>query len=394
VDLLLPPASPFSRDFLSSQWPLLLAACSVPRDPAKVASLASEVRDWDALFRLAEEHGVIAHLADALASVSSTQVPSSLLANVRERHRLQILFALTMSAELFRILDLLRDADIKALVIKGPALSVRAYGDSAVRKYVDLDLLIRHRDIQRAVEIVSAAGYESHVPLGAVRAGKIPGEYLFRRPQTKIIFELHTEHTFRYYPRRMPIEEYFLRGTSLNLDGHEIPSLSAEDEFVLICIHGAKHFWERLMWICDIAAMVHSHQDLDWAQVRRSAQDVGADRMVRLALLLAHRLLDVPVPQGTELPVAVGAACLSLVNQIQTWLPYAGYAAPPVMQRALFRFRMRGSLLGGANYLARLSFSTTEEDWSAGQSASKSNWLEMLRRPFRLAKKHKRNPDQ
>jgi hypothetical protein len=257
-----------------------------------------------------------------------------------------------------------------------------------------LTCIIRHRDIQRAVEVVAAAGYESRVPLPAVRAGKIPGEYLFRRPQTKIIFELHTERTFRYYPRSMPIEQYFKRQTSLALDGHDIPALSAEDEFVLICIHGAKHFWERLMWISDIAAMVHRSPEMDWARVRRSGREVGANRMVSVALLLANKLLGVVVPQPMQQGATGDDACSELVNQVQTWLPYAGYAGLPVMQRAFFRFRMRGSLLGGANYLSRLSFSTTEEDWTAGEPASQSNWLEILRRPFRLAKKHRKNPDQ
>ena len=40
------------------------------------------------------------------------------------------------------------------------------------------------------------------------------------------------------------------------MDGRDVPALSLEDELVLICVHGAKHFWERLMWTADIAAMV------------------------------------------------------------------------------------------------------------------------------------------
>ena len=37
-----------------------------------------------------------------------------------------------------------------------------------------------------------------------------------------------------------------------------------EDEFVLNCIHGAKHFWERLMWPADIAAMTARHPEISW----------------------------------------------------------------------------------------------------------------------------------
>jgi hypothetical protein len=75
----------------------------------------------------------------------------------------------------------------------------------------------------------------------------VPGEYLLKRPGTGQIIELHAERTFRYYPRPMPLEVLFARQRRVALDGQETPALCLEDEFVLNSIHGAKHFWERLM---------------------------------------------------------------------------------------------------------------------------------------------------
>jgi hypothetical protein len=372
---------------------LLLQSCSFPQDPAKISPLAAQIQDAESLIRLADEHGVIAHLATALAAVPDLRISTGLLDSLRSRHRLQLLFTLAMTAELFRILELFRDAKIDSLVVKGPVLSLRAYGDPAARQYVDLDLLVRHGDIQRAAQILLAAGYESRVPFAAIRAGKIPGEYLFRRPDSKIIFELHTERTFRYFPSPLPIETYFQGKTFLPLDGQSVPALSTGHEFVLICIHGGKHFWERLMWISDIAAMVHNHPELDWNSVQQSAVEVGAERMVRVALLLSQRLLGVQVPAGMKDDVARDSECPRLVDQIEKWLPYAGTAAPSIGQRAWFRFRMRGSVLSGAAYLTRLSLSTTEDDWAGDAEAPTSRFAEMLRRPLRLARKYRRNSD-
>jgi hypothetical protein len=279
------------------------------------------------------------------------------------------------------------------VVVKGPVLSLRAYGDPAARRYVDLDMIVRHAEIGRAAEILTAAGYQSKVPGEAIRAGKVPGEYLFRRPGTQVIFELHTEKTFRYFPRPLPVEDYFARKTSLLLDGQPVPALSPEDEFVLICIHGAKHFWERLMWISDVAAMVHSRADLDWQLVRKAAEDVGASRMVRLALVLAKRVLRAAVPAAMRQEVTSDPACEGIAKQIESWLPYSGFAAPPFAGRALFRFQMRGGWLAGAGYLARLSVSTTEEDWAAGADGTATRIGEILRRPFRLARKYRRDVD-
>jgi len=71
----------------------------------------------------------------------------------------------------------------------------------------------------------------------------------------------------------------------------------------------------------------------------------------------------------------------------------AGNQPPPLMHRALFRFRMRGQLLAGARYLTRLLLSATEEDWSDDSQSAKGTLRESLGRPFRLAKKYRRDPN-
>ena len=114
--------------------------------------------------------------------------------------------------------------------------------------------------------------------------------------------------------------------------------------------------------------------------------------MIRVALLLAQYFLRVPIPQAMKNQVAGDSTCPKLVHEIQSWLPYGGLAAPPLAERALFRFRMPGRYFVGAAYLTRLSFSPTEDDWSADAQVPRSRVAEVLGRPFRLAKKY-RKPD-
>jgi hypothetical protein len=341
------------------------------------------------LICLAESHGVVGHLSAAFAVAHGLQIPASISDLLRVRQRDHVISGLTMAAELLLMVELLRESNIEYVLVKGPVLSLRAYRDPAARQYGDLDLLLRHADIPRAARILVAAGYDSRISEETIRAGKIPGEYRFRHKNSRTIFELHTERTLRYFPRPIPINEYFQRKTSLVLDGLSVSALSAEDEFVLISIHGATHFWERLMWICDIAAMVHNHPELEWQRVQQAAAEVGAERMIRVALLLAERLLRVPVPAEMKSEVAIDSGCARLVREVESRLPYAGYVAPPLAKRALFRMRMPGRIFAGAAYLLRLSFSTTEDDWSGDAQAQRSPVAEMLGRPFRLAKKYR-----
>jgi hypothetical protein len=293
-----------------------------------------------------------------------------------------------MTAELFRLIELFRAARLDVMVVKGPALAVSAYGDSGARTYGDLDFLIRHKDISRATEVMDAAGYQSDVSTQAINAGKIPGQYLFVRSASPLLVELHTERTMRYFPRGLPLEDFFSRRQDVLVDGHNIPALSNEDELLLISIHGAKHLWERLNLIADVAALIARQPNLDWDSTFKTSRNIGADRMLHTGLLLAHNLLRAPLPQNIQSRIQADALAGRLAAQIAAWLPSAGHAPPGLLSRALFRVRMRGNALSGLVYLFKLTFSPTQEDWSAADGEKPAGHLANLRRPVRLAKKY------
>lgn len=381
-------APPFGTNFLAVEWPLLLECCAPHPNHERVCSFLARKPDWRALISLAEEHGVVAQLDTVLRAASPESIPEDINKSLRERHRAQLVFTLGMTAELFHLLGKLRNVSVETMVVKGPVLSARAYGDPGLRQYVDLDFLIRARDLLPATRALQASGYEGDIPVEAIEAGKIPGEYLFTKRGTRILVELHTEHTFRYFPRPLPMEDYFARRTEVALDGNRVPALSAEDEFVLICIHGAKHFWERLMWIADVAALASGGTDLDWTIVRESARAVGAERMVHVALRLMQSLFHADLPTAISDGVEKDRATLGICARIKRWLPYAGSAPPNLLQRARFRMAMRGGWIAGPAYLLRLSFSPTEEDWVEGREAKRSWFWDAVTRPFRLLKKY------
>jgi hypothetical protein len=234
-----------------------------------------------------------------------------------------------------------------------------------------------------------ADGFDAAIPLEAIRAGKIPGQYLFSQRDSKLLVELHNDRTLRYFPRPLRLDELFQRQTSVRIDGREVPTLSVEDTLVLISVHGAKHFWDRLMWIADVGALVSRQSGMDWERVNQAAREVGAERMVNTGLCLATTVL------GTNLPAAVLALASKdriakrLAEQAVRWLRACGDNSPRLVERAFFRMRMRGEgLLAGAGYLLKLSLSPTEEDWEVATQGRKNRLLEAAARPFRLARKY------
>ena len=375
---------------IASEW-LVLLECANPSPAAgRLSELLAHSVDWPALLGLADDHGMLPLLAKRLQDVDDAMVPPEIRQKLRDWQRAQAIFTLSMTAELFRLLDRFAASGVETLLTKGPVLSMRCYGDPGLRQYSDLDLIVRGREIARSTEEMIALGYEPKVPLAAIQAQKLPGEYVFARRDTKLLVEFHTEHTFRYYPRPLTVETLFERQTRVQVDGHGVPSLSTEDELLLICIHGAKHFWEQLMWIADVAALV-SRQSVDWGRATSAAREVDAERMLRLGLLLASDVLGVPLPANVAADIGSDTAVARALKRIVKRLPAAASEPLGLFERAAFRLRMRGGFLAGPAYLLRLSLSPTEEDWASGSEEKRSWLLDAAGRPFRLARKYGRD---
>jgi hypothetical protein len=380
---------PFESNAFQNEWQVLLECASPQADAQNLVALVHSA-NGPRLLELAAEHGVLGHLAVRLRKMGEDSVAKETKQALLDGQRTQNFVSLRMTAELFRILDQFASAGIGALPVKGPVLAVRAYGDPAMRSYGDLDLLVRQHEIRRATELMMAAGYDAAVPLAAIDAGKIPGQYLFSKRNSNLLVELHNDFTLRYFPRRLPLERWFERQTCVILDSHEVRALCVEDELVLICVHGAKHLWERLMWIADVAALVSRQSNLDWERAGTSAKEAGAERMLYVGLQLSERLLKLRLPDDVLRKVKSDKVAGNLAGQILSWLPAAGNAPPGLFERAAFRLRMHGGLLSAPAYLMRLLLSPTEEDWSAGGKENRRTFFDVVRRPFRLARKYGR----
>jgi hypothetical protein len=84
----------------------------------------------------------------------------------------------------------------------------------------------------------------------------------------------------------------------IDLVGTAVLGLPLEDVLLFLCIHGFKHGWERLGWICDGAELLRVHQRMDWGGVLEQTQASGSLRILLLGLLLASDLLGVALPEG------------------------------------------------------------------------------------------------
>lgn len=282
-------------------------------------------RDVDSLALAATDQGVLSLVYRRL-SERPEELSGNMLARLEARTRLGMINQLSHSEQLLHLLDLLHEHDIPAIPLKGPVLSEHVYGEVGLRQSADLDLLVRGNDVDRAVEVVTAAGYIADLQ-SAGAPGWTLNEVTLRAADSALApVELHWRLAPAYAGQDLDLDGMWQRTDCIRFSGRDVSVLAPEDLILYLCVHGAKHGWSRLKWICDLDAAVRADRDLDWGTVLARASAAGCRRRVLLGLAVARGVLGTPVPEtltragrGDPVLLALRWYCLRLLRDPRTF---------------------------------------------------------------------------
>ena len=362
-----------------------------PERAARVKALLKQDVDWPLLVGTAVDQGVGPLLYLHLNAICPEAVPQSWLDYLRGRFENTARRNLHLTAQLLRILEVCEANGILAIPYKGPVLAALAYGSLALREFVDLDLVVRHRDLPKVRELLISGGYCEGAAGKALRQNSpslVPGQYVFVGGNGRDLVEVHTERTLRYFPTPLDLDRFEQRLERVSLGAQQVLTFSLEDQLLVLCVHGAKDFWNRLRWICDIAEVTQLPRGVDWGKVHERARRMGAERMLDLGLHLANNLLGARLPDEVSRRVQQDAAVNRLAAFVRSQLFRAPGAQPDVVERSLFRFRTRGNPWDGLWYSLRLAMTPTEQDWLWVSLPAFLSPLYYAVRPVRLLRKY------
>jgi hypothetical protein len=271
-------------------------------------------------------------------------------------------------------------------------LAACAYGNLALRQFNDLDILLCKQDVPKAKELLIAEGYHLPFRLNAAQEGaylQSLGQLPFVREDGSFV-ELHSGLTPRDFSFRLHAESLSERLVPVFVGGKQVLTLSPEDLLLILCVHGAKHVWACLGWICDVAELIYSHHAMDWARVLDQARMLRSERMLFLGLFLASVLL------GATLPAPILQRALA-----DPWIkPLAAQVCEQLFRRdghlceadglgqALFHVRVRESWLDGVRYCLSLAVAPTLADWTLLRLPRCLSAAYYLLRAIRLAAKY------
>lgn len=286
-----------AESFIESLRPTLLSLLkAIPDDPAAFAraieALAgrNDPNVWQGLVACASQHGVLGVIDRPLTS--QPQLPPDVREATERQIAIDQLWQEHMKRGLEDAVGTLAKAGVKACAMKGPALAARLYPPSTIRHCLDVDLLVRPADLDRAMDALTSAGYATETGVSATYRRLHAHHFGFSRPATAPI-ELH----FRAYAGFgvvLAADVLFDRAEPFQLnDTLSVLVPSPEDEFLYLATHAAGHSFIRLVWLYDLKLLIRRYPSLDWGRIASRASELGVAMPVAYTTRLLHDWLGV-----------------------------------------------------------------------------------------------------
>ncbi len=367
--------------------------------------------DWSYLLGMAYRHNLGPLLYRSLEAVAPSTLPEAIRAELKAQMQVDIQGNLFLTKELLHVLALFNRRNLLALPYKGPVLAASVYHELALRPFSDLDILVHERDILPAMNVLISCGYELIRPLRVAQAEKetqprrvrqlvekSPWAYqlVLAHPDRQVVVELHWRIAPKYiFPNDSdPLWQDII---PVSLGRATVLSFAPENLLWFLCVHGAKHQWKRLSWLCDLAELMRVYPHLNWDQIVAQATKLGIERRLYLGLLLAHCLLASPLPQAIEQKIQTTPRVKALAQQvIEKIFDETGHTeGEPHLERLAFQLRAIDRVIDRGRYLWRFAYGS-DSPMPAGQAVvnplSSLPVLSYLHRPLRLVKTYSLSP--
>lgn len=277
---------------------LLIECCRREVDYEILESLSSKITEWDIFLDSAYVHGVFPLVHKALKAI--TTVPKHVKLYLKTSNLEIARRNMTMTTELLKIMKLFEDNGIEVIAFKGPVLSQMIHGDITQRQYTDIDILLCNgKELFSSGELLIENGYSFEYSLKFLKNKALLKIFKdVTLSNSRVSLELHWKLFEDKFIQNNHANKFDFNADFCKVNGYPIRTLQLESLLFYLCMHGSKHFWERIEWIVDIDRLVRKNDGLDWSEMNTYAETMQSTVMYYLGLGLARRLFNTPLPES------------------------------------------------------------------------------------------------
>ena len=279
-----------------------IVICSVRNDhdqDDRIVQILGERVDWHEINHFALIHGVLPLLYSRLKEIDCSYVPLAEMEQMKKSYVINAQRNLRLTRMMIRIADLFSQQGIGFIPIKGPILAQMLYGDTSLRQFSDLDIFIDEKDFYLCDKILSAVGFSPKLQISKKEQSwliRTDTEYQYTFQGD--LLELHWAIAERGVSYPLSKSEFWQDFQPVEFHGKQLLSFSPESLLLLLCIHGTKHMWEKLAWICDLAYFTRAYPGFNWLKFVGQTANNGFSRVVGLSLQLAEKIGGAKIPES------------------------------------------------------------------------------------------------
>ena len=277
------------------------------------AAALARVADWPAVAALAVRHGLFTLLLSGLRTCPDLLAASG-IAPILKKHRDRAARrGLRQLDGLARAAGCLADAGIPCLVLKGLPLARRLYGHPLAKASSDVDLLVAARTFDAAERVLADRGWRRvepsfrETPARVRWYGRFESTHVLAGPGGQL--DLHRRLFPNPHYLDVPFDRLHAESVPAQVGAATYRVMNDEWTLVYLACHGARHYWEALRWLCDVAVLLASMEPDRLGRAAARFQAAGLDAVFASTARLCREALHVEVPGGAP-PAAdgVGAA--------------------------------------------------------------------------------------
>lgn len=281
----------------------ILIGCSrttvLPAQVEQVSTALNQNPDWAYLFKIAERNAVLPLVSSNLIEHFALLLPNEIKNNLTDGFQKQIRYNLFLTGNLIKIVKLLCANDIPVIPFKGPLLANKAYKNLAFRRYIDLDILVQPADLKKTISLLDSLDYtpvtDSYWLENIDLCIKQKKDIKFVNKDNNVYIELHWRLSRPYFDMPVAADYLWRQAETETLAGTEVSTLAFSHLLIYLCLHGTKHAWARLAWICDINELVNSTEPIDWKDIFEEAGKLGCKKILYLGLFLAYEFFGLEI---------------------------------------------------------------------------------------------------
>lgn len=285
----------------------LVAACSwIPASAYStiqtdiVKLLLKRDIDWEEVTSLVVRHGVVGQFCSVMAGLNWMNVPPVAKIQLKQCRVQQAVRAFGQSAELLRLSRLFTEAGIFFVPLKGIFLSEEIYGDPCIRSSVDLDILIHPEYFELAEMLLLNNGYRNKLCFHNMSVKQknfiiesLPHQQYFNET-LNVSVELHWK-SHLWTKKQMNV---LWEGTEFSVwHNLKIRKLSKEENILFLADHGARHDWQCLKWLSDVAMLMQDLTAAQWDALYNLAASIDLQRVIFQTAMLLESVYGIEMPE-------------------------------------------------------------------------------------------------